>query len=167
MRITIVALIIIGSLLCASLLYNARYTELLDILIEQNAILEDQVSLYREQVSQLEGERDFYREEVQYWQGEAAFEVVDWQGNELRKFSSVEDLRWWLGSNPISENRAIPSKYDCDDFAIDLILSALADGYWIGLGVTEWYMFNFTIIGNDIYKIEAMTDGVEHWGMLD
>jgi len=180
-RILIVALIILGSLLCASLMYNARYTELLDIEVERNTYLSHQISLYQKQaalydsqiaqyeiqVLQFEDEVDFYKEEAEFWRDEAAFGGVVWGADKLREYSSTEELRCWLDDDPISERKPIPRKYDCDNFAIDLVLSALADGYWIGLGVTEWHMFNFTIIGNDIYKIEARTDGVEPWGTLD
>lgn len=170
----IIALMIVGGLLYASQIDNAKSKGLLAIQEEQKASLESQINLYESltdqyeiQVLQLEGEVDFYKEEAQYWREEAAFRGVDQQTDKLREFSSVAELEQWLADDPISEHKPIPKKYDCDDFAIDLTLSALADGYWIGLGVREWHMFNFTVIGNDIYKIEATTDEVEFWGLID
>lgn len=174
MKIAIAALIILGISLWMGQVDNAKSRELLAAEEDKNTYLTNQVSLYQEQtgryeeqVAQLEDEVDFYKGEAEYWRDEAAFKVVDWQGDKLREWSSTEELRWWLDDNPISERKPIPNRYDCDDFAIDLVLSALADGYWIGLGVREGHMFNFTIIGNDILEIEAMTDAIELWGTLD
>jgi len=123
---------------------------------------------YLDQIAELEDERDFYIEEARYWQERAAFDgIASGQTDRFGQFGSLLELEQWLADDPISERRAIPVRYDCDDFAIDLTLSALADGYWIGLGCTDTHMFNFTIIGNDIYRIEASQDRVLPWGMLD
>lgn len=84
-----------------------------------------------------------------------------------REFESLDYLREWLASDSTSENTYIENDYDCDDFAVDLTLSALQDGYWIGLIISANHMFNFTIIGNDVYFIEAETDVVYFWCNLD
>lgn len=128
----------------------------------------DQVGYYETRIAELESEIKFYREEAQYWQSEAALNgVVAGQTDRLNEFSSVQDLEQWLANNLISEREWIFPYYDCDDFAMDLTLAALADGYWIGLGSSETHLFNFTIIGNDVYKIEASQDRVEAWGAID
>ncbi|MBA7715405.1 hypothetical protein ES703_124448 [subsurface metagenome] len=178
--VIIVALLIVGGLLSASLIDNAKYQELLVAEQEKNTCLEGQISLHESQATlyesqiaqsemqilQLQGEVEFYKEEVLYWQSETVYRL-DWQGGKLREFGSVEELEQWLADDPISERKWVYDLYDCDDFAIDLVLSALSDLYWIGLGVTDTHMFCFTIIGNDIYKIEATSDRVEPWGVLD
>lgn len=91
----------------------------------------------------------------------------DYKDTKLKEFGSVEELEQWLVGNSISENEYIKDTYDCDDFAVDLTLSALADGYWIGLGCYTGHMFNVTIMGNNIYKIEAESDKVDYWGAID
>lgn len=128
----------------------------------------DQISRYEERIPQLEDIADFYRDEADYWKT-AYNEKVTGQVVRLcgyNEFSSLEELKQWLEDDPISEHKWHPN-YDCDNFAMDLTLVALADGYWIGLGASDNHLFNFTIIGNDIYRIEAHQDKVEPWGTLD
>ena len=143
---------------------------------EQNEIIYRQEIIYRGQeisqlsnslnralgqINRLELERDFYQESLTFWKKAYSGKDISY-----REFASVEELEEWLAQDPISDRRWHPL-YDCDDFAMDLTLSALGDGYWIGLGATNNHLFNFTIIGNDVYRIEASQDEVEPWGTID
>jgi len=136
---------------------------------------ESRVEEYAKQLGECEGKIryledniDFYKGEAHYWRSAYSGKVTGQVDRLLgyNEFSSLEELEQWLKSDPISEHKWHPN-YDCDDFAIDLTLSALADGYWVGLGASDNHLFNFTIIGNDIYRIEAAHDEVEPWGVLD
>jgi hypothetical protein len=108
----------------------------------------------------LNGELATLQTEMDSWR-------FDFRDTKLLEFYSVDGLEQWLADDPISEREWVETTYDCDDFAVDLALDALADGYWIGLGLRSGHMFNFTIIGNDIYRIEASTDVVTYWGEVD
>ena len=96
-------------------------------------------------------------EEADYWEGKA----------HLRQFTSVEELEAWLTGNDIDKREYIEFTYDCDDFAQDLMIAALEDGYLVSTELWSCHMLNSTIIGNDIYTIEPMTDGVQFVGELD
>jgi len=131
---------------------------------QRDGLIEEQqrvIASYKSEVGEL-------TEELSYWKNatrSTLIENADVAG--YRQFQSPEELRGWLESDPTSEHKAIPNRYDCDDFAIDLVISALHDGYWIGLAIRDNHMFNWTIIGNDIYKIEARTDDIEPWLKVD
>jgi hypothetical protein len=96
-------------------------------------------------------------EEADYWESKA----------HPRQFTSLEELKAWLASNDINEREYIPDTYDCDDFAQDLMIAALEDGYLVSTELWSCHMLNSTIIGNNIYTIEPMTDGVQFVGELD
>lgn len=134
---------------------------------EEITQISDSLSWALRQIDELELKRDFCQEDSIFWKkaysGKAEGNIG---GISYREFASVGELEEWLAQNEISDRKWHPL-YDCDNFAIDLTLSALGDGYWIGLGATDNHLFNFTIIGNDVYRIEASQDGVELWGTLD
>jgi outer membrane murein-binding lipoprotein Lpp len=109
------------------------------------------------EVKQLATELTTAQEEAAYWEGKA----------HPRQFTSVEELKAWLASNDINAREYIPDTYDCDDFARDLMIAALEDGYLVSTELWSCHMLNSTIIGNDIYTIEPMTDGVQFVGELD
>jgi len=96
-------------------------------------------------------------EEADYWEGKA----------HQRQFTSVEELEAWLAGNDIDKREYFEFTYDCDDFAQDLMIAALEDGYLVSTELWSCHMLNSTIIGNDIYTIEPMTDGVQFVGELD
>ena len=96
-------------------------------------------------------------EEADYWEGKA----------HQRQFTSVEELEAWLAGNDIDKREYVEFTYDCDDFAQDLMIAALKDGYLVSTELWSCHMLNSTIIGNDIYTIEPMTDGVQFVGELD
>jgi hypothetical protein len=95
--------------------------------------------------------------EADYWEGKA----------HPRQFTSVDELKAWLAANDINEREYIPDIYDCDNFAQDLMIAALEDGYLVSTELWSCHMLNSTIIGNDVYTIEPMTDGVQFVGELD
>jgi len=106
-------------------------------------------------------------EEVSSLKAEIALWSIDYGDTKLKEFGSVEELEQWLADDPTSENEYVKTTYDCEDFAIDLSLAALADGYWIGLCLMPNHMSNFTIIDGCVYRIEAESDRVEYRGTLD
>jgi outer membrane murein-binding lipoprotein Lpp len=109
------------------------------------------------EVNQLDAELTAALEEADYWEGKA----------HLRQFTSVEELEAWLAGNDIDQREYVEFTYDCDDFAQDLMIAALEDGYLVSTELWSCHMLNSTIIGNDIYTIEPMTDGVQFVGKLD
>ena len=78
----------------------------------------------------------------------------------------MQDLRGWLDSNH-TEMHSYSSKYDCDDFALELVRAAREDGYLIGLYMEDDHVMNFSVIGNSIYIIEPQTDETYFWGEVD
>jgi hypothetical protein len=109
------------------------------------------------EVKRLDAELSTAQEEVDYWEGKA----------HPRQFNSVEELKAWLAGNDIDEREYVEFTYDCDDFAQDLMKAALEDGYLVSTELWSCHMLNSTIIGNDIYTIEPMTDSVQFVGKLD
>lgn len=164
----VIALAVLGGFIGKYREDNIRLSDLLIIKEEQSEDriehYKEQVASYKEEISWLEDIIDFYEEEAQFWKTVFHEKATGLCG--YNEFSSVEELEQWLEDDPISEHEWHPN-YDCDNFAIDLTYSALADGYWIGLGASDDHLFNFTIIGNDVYWIEASEDKVEPWGTLD
>lgn len=118
---------------------------------------------YREQVAELTPAYETWKGDVQYWKMKAALSGI----SGYQMWESPEVLTEWLALDQTDTHEYIRDDYDCDDYAIDLVLSALSDGYWIGLGLREGHMFNFAIVGNVIYKVEATTDAVTLWGYVD
>lgn len=124
----------------------------------------------RSEVSHLEDVAEYWKDEATNWENEsdtwmeAYYELENLRG--YIEFGSLRELEQWLRDDPTSQH-SYSSSYDCDDFAIDLTLSAIRDGYWIGLYSEEDHVMNFTIIGNLVYIIEPQTDYVELWGFAD
>lgn len=166
MRAIIIALVIVGGLLCASLENNLVLRENSAIRGEHTAYLENQSILDKEQALLDKEQILQLQDEIRLCE-EAQHQQVAFGGNRLLEFGSVEELELWLTNDPISDREWVEEIYDCDDFAVDLTLAALADGYWIGLGIAPLHMFNFTIICNTIYRIEASSDEVTHWALVD
>lgn len=88
-----------------------------------------------------------------------------------REFSSVEELEVWLAEDNTDaiylvsgrypgDGVFIDPDYDCDNYAEDLMLSALRDGYLIPQDLDGAHVRNFTYIGNEIWIIEPQSDGV-------
>lgn len=154
--------------------HNRQYMSQLEGDILQ---LEDNVSYLisendslRSEVSQLEDAAEYWEDEASNWENEAntwmeAYYELESLGG-YREFGSLRELEDWLRDDPTS-GRHYSSSYDCDDFAIDLTLAAIRDGYWIGLYSEDDHVMNFTIIGNNVYSIEPQTDQVELWGFVD
>lgn len=86
----------------------------------------------------------------------------------LIEFSSREELMEWLYQNPVSDREYRIPSYVCSDFARDLVLDAISAGYLMGLSriSDEHHQKAFTIIGKDIYEIEAINDGVSLVGTI-
>lgn len=169
----VIALAVLGGFIGKYREDNIRLSDLLIIKEEQSAFLEYQIQQYEGERAQSEDRIEQYKEQVASYKEEISQleDIIDFNEKATglcgyNEFSSVEELEQWLEDDPISEHEWHPN-YDCDNFAIDLTLSALADGYWIGLGASDDHLFNFTIIGNDVYRIEASQDKVEPWGTLD
>jgi len=86
----------------------------------------------------------------------------------LREFGSFEELATWLYENPVSTRPRIPGEYVCSNFARDLVLDAISQGKLMGLSriANERHQKAFTIIGKDIYEIEAENDGIKWVGKV-
>lgn len=86
--------------------------------------------------------------------------IVEYQ--ELRDFSSLEELNQWLEDTPIIIP-AYPSA-DCDDWAIKLRNRAFKDGYIMSLDVIgrneTTHIVNSVIAGRSIYYIEPQNHSV-------
>ncbi len=89
----------------------------------------------------------------------------------IREWRNVEELRWWLAANNVSERDTEAESYDCDNQAIDLSIAAARRqrviGLWLETGGEKSHMANFAIIGNKIYSIEPGNDAVEFLMSVD
>ena len=94
--------------------------------------------------------------------------------DELREFTSLEDLESWLAEDDTDQYIHLVAgedgicrqsdKYDCDDYAFQLQRRAAASGFLMSATIIERqdepHMINLTCIGNDIYYIEPQEDKV-------
>lgn len=138
--------------------YNYLLWENSQVISANNKLIKD----YQLQIINLNKEVKLLEDETFYWRGEASV-----SGEAERFFKSIEELQEWLIADLTNEHEFMYDSYDCDDFAFDLAISAISDGYWIGLASTKNHMFNFVIIGNNVYMIEPQTDEITEWGTLD
>jgi len=148
------------------LIYN--YEGKLDdanVIIEQQTIdydtevdgLHSVVTLRNTEIAQLKAQVTAAQELAAYWESKT----------HLKQFASLEELELWLANNDIDSREYIETTYDCDDFAHDLMIAALEDGYLISTELWSFHMLNSTIIGNDVYTIEPQTDEIQFVGSLD
>jgi hypothetical protein len=86
---------------------------------------------------------------------------------QVREFQSLDELKAWLAKDKTNEHEYIPTLYDCDDFALDLVKDALDDGYQIFAVPLLNHIFCCAFIGNDIYYIEPRTDDVWLYALRD
>ena len=145
-----------GRLQEASAVVEEQKTDLLTRNVEVSQ-LNSELNQRDIEVNRLGTELTTALEEADYWENKA----------HPRQFTSLEELKAWLAGNDIDKREYIEFTYDCDDFAQDLMIAALEDGYLISTELWSCHMLNSTIIGNDIYTIEPMTDGVQFVGELD
>ena len=93
--------------------------------------------------------------------------------SELRFFETVYELKAFLMNDDTSKRDYIPGKFDCDDFAITLMLNAEKAGYRIGLLIEKGdtkHMKNYAIVGTNAYyywAIEPQDDSLIEGGLLD
>lgn len=90
----------------------------------------------------------------------------------LQEFEAIGELRHYviLTGLPASHINGVAG-WDCDDYARELYRRALRDGREIGLAMLlskvdgKWYchLANFAIVGNRIYRVEAMYATVTNW----
>jgi hypothetical protein len=85
----------------------------------------------------------------------------------LREFASIRELRNWLKQDLTDTIPYEKRIQDCDDYAIELVKSASADGYQIGITMNRKHAMNFAIIGNYVLLVEPQTDEIIEWGTLD
>ena len=93
--------------------------------------------------------------------------------SELRFFETVYELKTFLMNDDTDSKEYIPGKFDCDHFALTLMLNAEKAGYRIGLlienGDTK-HMKNYAIVGTNAYyywAIEPQDDSLIEGGLLD
>jgi hypothetical protein len=140
----------------AQTMIEQQQTELENYTIEANQ-LNSEISLNNTEIYRLNVELADALEMATYYEAKTHF----------REFSSVKELKDWLTANDVNEMEYIPEIYDCDDFARDLMLDALSDGYLVSTELWSCHMLNSTIIGNKVYTIEPQTDEVQFVGGLD
>ena len=92
-------------------------------------------------------------------------------GQGLRNFKSLEELRQFLSDDDTDQHEYIKDSFDCDDFARMLQERAFEKGYVINcqklpVGGLN-HMNNLALCGNDMYFIEADSDTVSYAGFLD
>ena len=89
----------------------------------------------------------------------------------FQEWQSETELRAWLKQDLTDEREYQVDVYDCENFAMDLALSAAQDGYYIGLRATlfnkQWHMDNFAVVSNHVYKINPQNDYCVKWEVLD
>ena len=80
---------------------------------------------------------------------------------ELRNFSSLDELEWFLTEDKTDEHEYIRNVFDCSDFALMLQKNALEQGYLMNCQMlfTE-HMMNMAIAGDAVYYIEPTTDEI-------
>jgi len=115
-----------------------------------------------------------YRDITHYIDREVVQEVIVEKPIELREFTSLEELKAWLGEDDTDEYVYLlagedgvlrtSDKYDCDDYALQLQRRAAKSGFLMSATIIEKqgkpHMINLANIGNDIYYIEPQTDEV-------
>jgi hypothetical protein len=91
------------------------------------------------------------------------------QKNNYSDFERLVDLESWLHFDNTSDNEYVADSYDCDDFAIDLMVSAFNSGYIIGTTPAyitsdlEWIEVNGTYYKVSIsYHIESNYKGLDN-----
>ncbi len=81
--------------------------------------------------------------------------------NDLRNFSSLDELEWFLTEDETDEHENIRDVFDCSDFALMLQKNALEQGYVMNCQMlfTE-HMMNMAVAGDAVYYVEPTTDEI-------
>ncbi len=82
-------------------------------------------------------------------------------------FSSEAEIREYVKSTGISQREYVPTTYDCDDFAIDLVVQAYKDKRMIGLWGYSGHLKCFAIEGNNIYGVEPQNNRIDIVAVVD
>ncbi len=94
-------------------------------------------------------------------------QVENWKQEGYIPFRSKTDLREYVRSTGISQWKYVSTTYDCDDFAIDLVVQAYKDKRMIGLWGYPGHLKNFAIAGNDVYGVEPQNNRISIVARLD
>ena len=91
--------------------------------------------------------------------------------SELRFFETVYELKTFLMNDDTDSKEYIPGKFDCQNYALTLILNAEKQGYRMGVfPVDKEHMKNVAFVGKDGYGdfwiIEPQDDTIEYAGTL-
>ncbi|MFA5436758.1 MAG: hypothetical protein WC372_12040 [Candidatus Neomarinimicrobiota bacterium] len=92
--------------------------------------------------------------------------------SELRFFETVYELKTFLMNDDTDSKEYIPGKFDCDHFALTLMLNAEKSGYRVGLfpDIANKHMKNVAFVGKggfgDFWIIEPQDDTIEYAGTL-
>ena len=91
--------------------------------------------------------------------------------SELRFFETVYELKSFLMNDDTSKRDYIPGKFDCQNYALALMLNAEKQGYRMGVfPVGKEHMKNVAFVGKDGYGdfwiIEPQDDTIEYAGTL-
>lgn len=125
--------------------------------------LQEENDKLRLEVTKLGGDIEYCEEEANHWMV-LYTELENIRG--FSHFSSQDELQQWLWNDSTSDND-YSHRYDCDDFAMDLIRAAEKAGYLIGLYAEGDHVANYASISNSVYIIEPQTDEVWLWGSVD
>lgn len=82
-------------------------------------------------------------------------------------FSSKAEIREYVKLTGISQRKYVHTTYDCDDFAIDLVVRAYEDKRMIGLWGYPGHLKCFAIEGNNIYGVDPQGNVVSVVNVLD
>jgi len=94
-------------------------------------------------------------------------QVESLKGEGYIPFCSEAEIWEYVKSTGISQRKYAPTTYDCDDFAIDLVVQAYKDKRMVGLWGYPWHLKNFVIKGNHIYAVEPQSNRVSLLATLD
>ncbi|MCW3134473.1 MAG: hypothetical protein N2V78_09125 [Methanophagales archaeon] len=118
------------------------------VLMETENTLEDTefaLEMAQDELSHVKDELETTVEALSNTQEELDVEKSKMRVEDLREFSSVNELIAWLEKDPVSERNYIKDVYDCEDFAMDLVRNARNDGYEIFVLGMNW-ISGFTYI---------------------
>lgn len=99
-------------------------------------------------------------------------EVIKEVPIKLREFESLRELKDWLANDDLDSHLVLRATRDgyidlrgpCDHLALELQRRAIEQGYLMSTQILKLgsglHMMNSTVIGNDIYFIEPLTDRV-------
>ena len=94
-------------------------------------------------------------------------QVENWKQEGYILFASKTELWEYVKSTGISQRKYVSTTYDCDDFAIDLVVQAYKDKRMIGLWGYPGHLKNFAIVGNEVFGVEPQNNRISIVAVVD